>query len=83
MDKHKSVQDLRQNFKQRVMVFLDRQQVDLLDKIGKDALFTRGTKLSRIKIKELDINGEGISSLEDLKKRIESKIGVKLKTVHY
>lgn len=67
---------------QRVIAFLNRQQVDFLDKIGKDALFSKGAKLSRVKIisclvdllRELDINGEDISSLEDLKTRIKEKI---------
>jgi len=67
---------------QRVIAFLNRQQVDFLDKIGKDALFSKGAKLSRVKIisclvdllRELDINGEDISSLEDLKLRIKEKI---------
>jgi hypothetical protein len=68
---------------QRVIAFLNRNQVDILDSIGKDALFSQGCKLSRIKIisclvdliLELDINGKGISSLEELKQRIKEKIG--------
>ena len=67
---------------QRVIAFLNRQQVDFIDKIGKDALFSKGTKLSRSKIIsmlvdlmiELGIDGEGISSLEELKQRIKEKI---------
>lgn len=67
---------------QRVMAFLNREQVDFLDKIGKDALFSTGSKLSRVKlisalidlIRELDINGEGISSVEELKQKIKEKI---------
>ena len=68
---------------QRVIAFLNREQVDLLDRIGKDALFSKGVKLSRAKIiyclvdlmKELNINGEGICSLNELKQRIKEKIG--------
>lgn len=67
---------------QRVIAFLDRDQVDTLDRIGKDSLFSRGSKLSRARIiaclvdlmRELDINGKGISSLEELKERIKEKI---------
>ena len=77
--------DVQRNhaMRQRVTVFLDRQQVDFLDKMGKDAWFTHGNKLSRIKIisclvnllMELDINATGVSSIEELKRRIEKKIG--------
>lgn len=74
--------DQKQELYQRVIAFLNREQVDFMDKIGKDALFSKGTKLSRSKIisslvdlmTELDINGEGISSLEELKQRIKEKI---------
>lgn len=73
-----------QELVQRVTVFLNREQVDFLDKIGKDALFSRGYKISRIKIisclvnliMELEINGEGIHSLEELTQRIKEKIGI-------
>ena len=68
--------------RQKVMVFLNREQVDLLDKIGKDAVFSGGKKLSRVKIiaclvdlaNELEISGEGISSVEELKKIIKEKM---------
>lgn len=69
---------------QRVTTFLSRKEVDLLDKIGKDALFTKGTKLSRTKIisclidllSELELNGEGISSIEELRQKIKQRIGL-------
>jgi hypothetical protein len=38
------------NDKVRVVTFLKRVQIDLLDKIGKDALFINGKKLSRSQI---------------------------------
>jgi hypothetical protein len=68
---------------QRVVTFLNRQEVDFLDKMGKDALFSTGLKLSRAKLiawlvdfmKELDINGEGIKSLDDLEKKITEVMG--------
>jgi len=34
----------------RVVTFLDREQLDYLDKLGKDACFEHGHKLSRVKI---------------------------------
>ncbi len=69
---------------QRVIVFLNRNQVDFLDKLGKDTLFSGKKKLSRTKIiaslvdllMDLDINGKDISSLDDLKRRIKEKIGI-------
>lgn len=62
----------------RVVASLDREQIDFLDKIGKDALFSVGTKLSRTTIlsamvdalKKLDISGEGITSKKALEERI-------------
>jgi hypothetical protein len=63
---------------QRVVTFLNRDEVDFLDKLGKDALFSTGTKLSRARLiawlidllKGLGINGENITSEEDLEARI-------------
>ncbi|MFH1414307.1 MAG: hypothetical protein ABIG56_05625 [Candidatus Omnitrophota bacterium] len=67
---------------QRVVTFLNRREVDFLDKLGKDALFSTGMKLSRAKLiawlvdfmKELNINGRGIKSLKDLEDRIKKEI---------
>ena len=64
---------------QRVVTFLNRQEVDFLDKLGKDALFSTGLKLSRAKIiswlvdfmKEINISGEGLKSEFDLEERIK------------
>ena len=74
---------LREEKNQRVVTFLNRKEVDYLDKIGKDALFSTGLKLSRAKliawlvdfIKDLDIDGEDIRSLKDLEKRIIEILG--------
>lgn len=71
---------------QRLISFLNRGQIDILDKIGKDALFSKGVKLSRSKIVatlvdlllELDMDGKGISSLEELRQRVKEKIYLKL-----
>lgn len=67
---------------QRIVTFLDRDEVDFLDKIGKDALFSTGAKLSRAKliawlvdfIEKLDINGENIKSEEDFENRIRKLV---------
>ncbi len=68
---------------QRVIVFLNRDQVDFLDKLGKDTLFSGKNKLPRTKILaslvdlliDLDINGKEVSSLDDLQRKIKEKIG--------
>jgi hypothetical protein len=62
----------------RVVAQLNRQEIDFLDKLGKDALFTTGSKLSRTCIietlvdlmMELGIQGKGITSKEELKRHI-------------
>ena len=63
---------------QRVVTFLNREEVDFLDKLGKDALFSTGAKISRSKliawlvdfIEDLRINGENIKSEKDFENRI-------------
>ena len=62
----------------RVITFLTREEVDFLDKVGKDALFSAGSKLSRSKIisaivnviRKLDISGSGLHSRRELESRI-------------
>jgi hypothetical protein len=62
----------------RVITMLCRSEVDFLDKLGKDALFTTGHKLSYNEIlrglidfaMELRISGERIDSAERLKKSL-------------
>ncbi len=62
----------------RVITFLTRDELDFLDKIGKDALFSAGTKLSRSKIisaivnviRKIDIDGSDLRSKRDLENRI-------------
>ena len=66
----------------RVIAIMNREEVDYLDKIGKDSLFTIGVKLSRVKIlramveaiKELKIDGKNIKNEEDLKNEILKKV---------
>jgi len=63
---------------QRVVTFLNRDEVDYLDKLGKDALFSTGAKLSRAKLiawlvdilKGLNLSGENIKSEKDLEEKI-------------
>jgi len=62
----------------RVIASLNREQVDFLDKIGKDALFSAGVKLSRTHIlsamvnviKRLHLTGEGVRTPEQFEQRI-------------
>lgn len=73
--------------RERVVTFLDRREVDFLDKMGKDALFSTGVKLSRAKliawlvdfIKELNIDGENIKSEKDFENRVREVMGQDLK----
>jgi len=68
--------------KERVNTFLTRDEVDFLDKLGKDALFSSGSKISRAKILEwlvemikgLDIKAENIKNEQDLLERVREAI---------
>ena len=63
---------------QRVVTFLDREAVDLLDKIEKDALFSSGFHLPHTKIikalvdvlKNSHLDGNNIKSLEEFEGRL-------------
>lgn len=63
---------------QRVVTFLNRDEVDFLDKMGKDALFSSGAKLSRAKLiawlvdilQGLNISGENLKTEKDLETKI-------------
>jgi hypothetical protein len=62
----------------RVIASLNREQVDYLDKLGKDAQFSSGIKLSRTQIlaamvnalKRLNLTGEGITTAGQFEQRI-------------
>ncbi len=62
----------------RVVASLNRDQIDYLDKIGKDAQFSSGLKLSRTQIlaamvnalRRLNLTGEGVSNAEQFEQRI-------------
>jgi hypothetical protein len=62
----------------RVITFLSREELDFIDKISKDSLFTTGAKLPRAKVIEgivdacmqMGINGENVHSKEELMNKI-------------
>ena len=66
----------------RVIASLNREQVDYLDKLGKDAQFSSGIKLSRTQIlaamvnalKRLNLTGEGVITAEQFEQRIVDAI---------
>ncbi len=65
-------------YARRVIAALNRAQVDYLDKIGKDAQFSSGMKLSRTQIlaamvnalKRLNLTGDGVRTAEQFEQRI-------------
>ena len=66
----------------RVVTFLDRSQVDYLDKMGKDALFSTGVKFPRTRIisalidllRKLNVSGEALRNDQDLEQRLLQKL---------
>ena len=68
----------------RVIASLNRDQVDFLDKIGKDALFSCGVKLSRTHIlaamvnamRRLELTGEGVRTAAQFEERIVATIAM-------
>ena len=62
----------------RVIASMNREQVDFLDKIGKDALFSSGNKLSRTQIlaamvnvlQRLNLSGDGVRTAQQFEQRI-------------
>ena len=66
----------------RVVTFLDRSQVDYLDKMGKDALFSTGVKFPRTRIisalidllRKLNVSGEGLRNDLDMEQRLLQKL---------
>ena len=67
----------------RVITTLGRQEIDFLDKLGKDALFTTGHKLTHNDIlrglidfaMEMGISGDDIGSEEEFKIRLLAQLG--------
>ena len=70
----------------RVIALLNREQVDYLDRLGKDAQFSSGFKLSRTQIlaamvnvlKRLSLTGEGITTTAQFEQRIVDAIMSKI-----
>ena len=70
----------------RVVTFLDREQVDYLDKLGKDALFSTGVKFPRTRVisalidllRKSGVSGEGLRSDNDLEERLMKKLAAGL-----
>ena len=78
-DHHNSTTSSRPQVRaHRVIASLNREQVDILDKIGKDALFSSGVKLSRTEIlsamvnvlTRLNLTGEGIQGAGQFEQRV-------------
>ena len=67
----------------RVVTFLDRQQLDYLDKLGKDALFSTGVKFPRTRVisalidllRKAGVTGEGLRTDLDLEERLLRRLG--------
>lgn len=74
----------------RVIASLNRQQVDYLDKLGKDAQFSSGIKLSRTQIlaamvnalKRLNLTGEGVTTADQFEQRIVDAMMSKARIGH-
>ena len=70
------------NHRPRVVASLNREQVDYLDQLGKDAQFSSGNKLSRTQIlaamvnamRRLNLTGEGVATPAQFEQRIVDAI---------
>jgi hypothetical protein len=71
--------------KARIVVNLNRGEFEFIDKLGRDALFTTGRRLTNNKIlrtfvnvmQELKIDGNGLRSPSELKERLLMALGIK------
>lgn len=72
----------------RVITMLGRKEMDFLDKLGKDALFSTGHKLSYNDIlqglidfaMETGLSGENVNSATTWKQRLLEKLGCEKKS---
>lgn len=70
------------DIKHRVITLLNREELDFLDKLGKDALFSTGHKLSYNEIlrglidfsREIGLSGDQVNSRNALKERILQQV---------
>ena len=68
----------------RVVALLTREEIDFIDRLSKDALFSTGHKLSRTDViralidvvKLNDINAKGVHSKAELEKKLLSVMGL-------
>jgi hypothetical protein len=75
----------------RVITLLDRQEIDFLDKLGKDALFSTGHKLAHSEIlktlvdlaMQTGVSGEKVDSPSALEEKILQKIQAGLARVNF
>ena len=66
----------------RVVTFLNRQQLDYLDKLGKDALFSTGVKFPRTRVisalvdllQKANVTGDGLRTDQDLEGRLLKRL---------
>lgn len=66
----------------RVITMLNRQEIDFLDKLGKDALFSTGHKLTYTEIlrglidfmRDTGVSGEKVGSIAKLKEKILEQV---------
>lgn len=80
--KSQETQDTQGKHVHRVVTFLDREQVDYLDKLGKDALFSTGMKFPRTRVisvlinllRKANLSGEGLRSEQDLEQRLLQRL---------
>lgn len=71
----------------RIIALLNREEVEFLDKLGKDALFSTGKKLSYVQIikglvdfaMECGINGNNLESSEKLKEKLLRRFPIIIK----
>lgn len=69
----------------RVITFLTREELDYIDKLSKDSLYSTGTRISRAKVIEamvdacmkIGITGENIRSKEELMNKLFNEIAKK------
>ena len=82
----KEVHDEMEVMRHRVITMLDRHELEFLDKLGKDALFSTGHKLSYSEIlkwlidfaMEIGLTGENVNAKEKLKEKLLQKIKEKI-----
>jgi hypothetical protein len=72
--------------KHRVITMLDRRELEFLDKLGKDALFSTGRKLSYNQILrglidfgiDIELSADNVDSQDSLKKEIVAQVCQKI-----